>query len=193
MNIHGKNRKTTGTRPSRHRRQRGSVLLLVAAVLILVFVLGLMVMEIARLDRASTANLSRAQEMDMVFNATVDKVESLLKEDLGIDDQDDSDPSNDVFFTGGAETYDYPGDMDRWLAPFEPDSAGQLSSMDKNTHIVGGANADADGDGINDAKWQTAPIPLLNGVSYRVAVRTVDLSASPSGPSRPSIRLTPTP
>ncbi|QNN23933.1 hypothetical protein HED60_17210 [Planctomycetales bacterium ZRK34] len=172
-------------------RRRGSVLLLVVAVLLLVFILGLMFMEIARLDRASTVNFTAAQDLEMVFNVTVSKIESQIKDDLGIVDNAASpstptpgDATDDVLFADGKqETYDYPGDLDRWLASFEPyDQATgltrQASSIDETMRYSNvRPDADADGDGLFDSIWQPAPIPIFNGISYRVAVRTIDLSS----------------
>ena len=181
MNTCGKHNMNRLNTTNLNARRRGSVLLLVVAVLLLVFILGLMFMEIARLDRASTVNFTAAQDLEMVFNVAVSKIESQIKDDLGIDDVNNTpaDQTDDEFFTN-QEIYDYPGEQDVWLAPFDPhtDSPGQVSSIDE-TQWYGNVtpNADADGDGLNDAYWQPAPIPIFNGISYRVAVRTIDLSS----------------
>jgi len=207
MNIHGKNHKTHLTPREDHRR-RGSVLLLVAAVLILVFVLGLMVMEIARLDRVSTNNLSVAQDMDMVYDMTLSRLRAVLKDDLGIDDNDTpNDLTDDTFFAADTDDdgenekpFDYPGPLDPWLASTLPEDDGsatptwgQVSRVTEhfsdNSTTQSGVQArdvttlsasqdqifaDADGDGIVDSKWAPAPIPVVNGVRYEMAVRLVD-------------------
>ncbi|MBI1370879.1 MAG: hypothetical protein GC162_19775 [Planctomycetes bacterium] len=162
--------------------RRGSILLLVAAVLVLIFLIGLALLDVTRRDQVATTQIRKVRDMDEVSRAVIGQIREVLRRSLGINDN--GTPNNftdDRFFTGSAKYYDYAGASSPWLASTEPNASGvfdQISNIVDNTQILGStADADASGDGINDAKWKPAIIPSLQNLNYWMAVRIIDNSA----------------
>lgn len=121
-----------------HHRQRGSILLLVIGVLLLLMVLGTAYIQLVRKDRESVFNLSSSRRIGQVAQSAVDAVSARLKEDIVHDNDTPDNPRDDLFFSeipatspqGPQENYDYPGRFDRWLASTGPNSSsrwGQIS------------------------------------------------------------------
>jgi len=191
---------------TRSDRQRGSTLLLVIAALILSMFAGLMLIEIVRKDRQSTINAARAAASDQVVSATYGRIVYLLKEDLGINNGGTVGNPNDDTFFNGQEYFDHAGPSDPHLASTYPresnltypqitrlgnaftqdnsqtnlvaaDAATAAYSGGAPAAISGNSKADADGDGIIDAKWEPAPIATLRGWDYYIAARVIDLGS----------------
>ncbi|MBI1373759.1 MAG: hypothetical protein GC159_13620 [Phycisphaera sp.] len=188
------------------RRSRGSLLLLVVASLLFLLLLGLTYMEVAKQDRIATRNLYIRRDLDLQLREIRDVIASRLKQDLGIDDNSTPGTlTDDRFFDknngDGQESYDYPGPVDKWLAETIPSSgttfaqitllganysAGGTTQTGVNAQDVSAVNgqaitseprADADGDQLLDSKFEDAPIPMLHGVRYYMAVRIIDNSS----------------
>jgi len=53
----------------------------------------------------------------------------------------------------------------------------EVHATPPNENVNASVLVDADGDGIGDSQWQRAPIPLMTGVDYFMAVRIIDASA----------------
>jgi hypothetical protein len=117
-----------GPRPRalRRPRRRGSVLILVAAVLVLLVLIGTAYIQAARLDRLSTANIND-NFIDQVLAATLSRVASELREDV-VCNCNGSEHFLTNFANAKDELYDYPytnpsarGEYDdMWLASTTP-------------------------------------------------------------------------
>ena len=99
--------------PARHR---GSALILVTVSLVLMAMLGTTYIQLARIDRFSSSQLSDSGHTDVIINSVIAHIQSALSDDL-VDGQgrmfnprtpsDSTDPS-DPDAGGGDEAFDYP-------------------------------------------------------------------------------------
>lgn len=189
----------------RHAGRRGSVLILVVAMLVLMMLIGTAFIQAARFDRAATSELERSGNIERVAQADLQRIIKLISDDLM------TSPVNALDGNGSREPYDYAHkDVDPWLAAFSPGSttggdiwtnitdvnpAGSTSLWVGNggtgvndvravpyepgsTHRINALNyGDADGDGITDSRFAESAIPEIDGIRYVGAYRVIDLSA----------------
>ncbi len=176
------------------RRRRGSVLILVVALLAVLFVTGMGFLSMTSIDRISSRAAERNAALAIETDSIVDRIVSELSRDLWGDD-------NRILSGNGAnEEWDYPcsnnassgsdfGRLDdAWLASILPDTAGSgvyawphvsnltgVAGFGRNASDTGvlstDLEADADMDGINDSRWVLSPTGR-----YRYAVRVIDLN-----------------
>lgn len=183
-------------------RQRGSTLLLVVAVLLMILLVSMAYLQIARADRLNGGAMRVNEAVDTVTNASIGAVAFRLHEDR-ID-------------SGGAllpdEGYDYPGNKDKHLANTVPTINGSVLDWDQISLIglryadnttaqntldaqdasvlydgqgrpandidsSNGKWSDTDGDGIIDSFAEESPIPQLAGLKWYTSYRVVDLSS----------------
>lgn len=105
--------------------RRGSVLVMVVVLTVLLALLASVFLLTSRLDEMSTVSIQAGRELDAGVDVIVEKIETVLVEDLfGTD-------TNVFRFDGtkGNEPWDYPGDDDIWLANLEP----ELVDVQNNT------------------------------------------------------------
>ena len=181
-------------------RSAGSVMLLVVGVLLLVLIVGMTYMHVVQEDRRAGLTV----DIDAIVLAQADLVGAKLLEDLGMTaagqhfafDGDDADTNPDQ------EPYDYPGDVDKWLAATSPEGAStswtQVSLLGEGfwngststdttrtltaSNAVGASKAssgaaDADGDGIMDSKPEQAAIATRGGLLFFAWARVEDMSS----------------
>ena len=173
-----------------HRRQGGSALILTVVLTSLLAIVGVLFVMVTRIDKMGTSATSENQELTMAVDTLVAEISELLEQDVpGI--------------TPGQEYHDFPDVNDPWLADLEPYSDGvyrwrQISSIagpattaTRNVAIrvigerdpIGGIDdvnnvattADADGDGVGDARWFAIPgVVSGKGRTIYGAVRIID-------------------
>lgn len=110
--IHG--RSTSGSA----RANRGSVLLLVIATLMLIMLIGISYMRVAQDDRAASAILGTGQATQQQLDAVISQIQRELERDFPIAALTSS-PTPTT--PNDQEAYDYPGDQDIWLASTAPE------------------------------------------------------------------------
>ncbi len=182
--------------PSAHRRRvaseasrRGSALILTVVLTSLLAIVGVLFVLAARIDRMASSATTENRELTLAIGSVLTEISETLAADVP-----------DV----GAkqEYYDYPDANNPWLASAEPspsaDGAGYLwrqlsnvaglpaaSMKDVRISIVGerepirlddpNTNADADGEGVGDARWFQVPgVMSGKGQPIYAAVRIVD-------------------
>jgi hypothetical protein len=174
--------------------RRGSALLLVVVVTMLLSTIGILFIITARVRSIAASGTTDNRELNAAVQSVVGRVDTVLVQDLfgaslnrGI--IDGTDPNN--------EPYDG-SNVDSWLASLEPDattfkwpyitnlsggtvmptwnkvSAIVADYQDENT-IASGAIADADGDGVADSMWIKLPnLTTSKGKPVYAAVRIID-------------------
>lgn len=165
-----------GPRPRalRRPRRRGSVLILVAAVLVLLVLIGTAYIQAARLDRLSTANIND-NFIDQVLAATLSRVASALQEDVVCNCA-----GSEHFLTNRAEAkdelYDYPytnhngtpGEYDdMWLASTTPGQNYSKWPHITNMSATGSFLSEGDTPGSNndvDVSCEALPNPLSTNI-----------------------------
>ncbi|MCG3178497.1 MAG: hypothetical protein BIFFINMI_00825 [Phycisphaerae bacterium] len=181
------------------RRRTGSALILVVALVVVLFVVGMGFLGMSQMDRAAGAIGLEDARLDVEANAVCEVVIGQLTRDLWGDDANmlgNGTSSHDV----PDEPFDFPCTNsdpakfglwdDAWLASTLPEKqAGGVYLWPHITNLAGpnfnrgvaatdtsvlasALEADADGDGVNDSRWLLSP----NG-QYRWAVRVIDESA----------------
>jgi hypothetical protein len=174
------------------RTKLGSALILVVVLTSLLAIIGAMFIMITRVDRMATSAISENKELDFAVESVVARIsQELVLDTPGV---------------AGAEYYDYPGDVDKWLADLEPnnysfppkwhqisdvynkfifrsDLDAQIILDYQNLSAVGDSNntndypADADGDGVADSKWVKLDNVTSNkGKPIYAAIRIIDNS-----------------
>jgi hypothetical protein len=171
-------------------RRRGSALILAVVLTSLLAIIGVLFVLTARIDK-------------MAASATTDNRELSLAVDTVLAEINDSLVSDVPGIGSNQEYYDYPDANNAWLASAEPYQSGtgntsyywrQISNVAalpaasvRNVHIrlVGerepiklddpNTNADADGDGVGDARWFVVPgVMSSKGRPIYAAVRVLD-------------------
>jgi hypothetical protein len=170
------------------RLRRGSALILTVVLTSLLAIVGVLFLMAARLDKMATSATTAGRELTFA----VDTVLSEISEDL----------VEDVPGVGkNQEYYDFPDAENAWLADLEPYRAGNNRYGWRQISNVGGVlrrstqnvligvvgerqpidvsipepNADADGDGITDARWFLVPgATSSKGQPVYAAVRIID-------------------
>ncbi len=182
--------------PTRHIAiSRGSALILTVVLTSLLAIVAVLFLMVVRIDRMGTTAVAANRELDFAL----DTVLALINEDL-VADVPDAD--------GTQEYYDYPDQRNAWLADLEPrrfppdpnllcwqqisNVGGVLAGSTRNVVIglvgerdpvnlgTSGATADADGDGVGDARWFQVPNIMSasgRGQPVYAAVRIVDNGA----------------
>ena len=178
---------------SNTRHERGTVLILCVALLVILGMLASGFVILAHANKSSSRALGRADNFEQVRQISLAYVQALLLEDLVGDDgiflNNDPPGSND-------EAYDAPGADDPWLASHWDSTFGGWLFL---TNITGDSTyayvnvrpadlsadlencTDTDGDTVRDTWWIPADddYPFTNltaadGTVYRVAIRIVD-------------------
>lgn len=165
----------------------GSALILTVVLTSLLAIVGVLFIMTARIDRMATSAAMENQQL----NLAVDTVVAQVSEILVVDTPGVSDDS--VY-------YDFPDVNNPWLADLEPYQSGsdyywrqisrisdvnEANTRDALIRVVRdrdvidvnmvGTNADADGDGVGDARWFEVPgVMSSKGQSIYAAVRIID-------------------
>lgn len=168
----------------------GSALILTVVLTSLLAIVGVLFVMVTRIDKMGTQAVADNQELTMAVETLVAEISELLSQDVpgGATDE---------------EYYDYPDAANAWLAALEPSRDvndidqyrwRQITSLDGMTdltqdvaiRIVGErdpivdsneavTDADADGDGVGDARWFQVPgIMSSKGRPIYAAVRIID-------------------
>lgn len=173
-------------------KSRGSALILTVVLTSLLAIVGVLFVMGTRIDKMATTAATESRELTCAIDTVLTQIDQVLAEDVpGV--------------TKNQEYYDYPDDLNPWLADLEPyESNGkhywrQISNLDgilttgtKNIlieKILGERDAivttsaaadpdvlaDADGDGVPDAKWFRVPdVMTSKGKRFYAAVRIID-------------------
>ena len=172
------------------RTKRGTVILLVVGLLVIIAILGSSFLLISHMDRQQSAAISAAAPMDHVARGILDMLVADRLADLHIDANG---PYGAV--TDRQQTIDYPGETaDKALADFESTWGGSEAYWHHITNIGGVAQraqelgkqlqggfsptdlVDTDGDGGGDSLlWNTGTTNSA-GEEYWAAVRMIDAS-----------------
>lgn len=169
-------------------RNSGSALILTVVLTSLLAIIGTVFLMSSRIDKMSSSAVTQDKQLNYAVDTVVEKIKERLRADVpGIP---------------GVEYEDYPGQRDPWLATLEPHKNGtnyywgQISdvtgfferTMTQTRNVVipsgnlpetsVGDWADADGDGIADAKWvELEGVNTKKGEKIFAAVRVIDNSA----------------
>jgi len=164
----------------------GSALILVVVLTSLLAILAVMFMLSSRVDKITASAISGNKELDFGVDSVVAKISQELVDDL---------PGS-----SNQEYYDYPDAQNPWLANLEPNNNGvykwrHISDLynqfggaaynlpasicdEYQTAISAGTVADADGDGVADARWvELSNVNSSKGKPVYAAVRVIDNSA----------------
>ncbi|MEN6336285.1 MAG: hypothetical protein ABFE01_18680 [Phycisphaerales bacterium] len=174
-------------------KSRGSALILTVVLTSLLAIVGVLFVMGMRIDKMATTAATESRELTCAVDTVLTRIDQVLAEDVpGV--------------TKNQEYYDYPDDLNPWLADLEPyESNGkhywrQISNLDgilttgaKNiaiNKVLGERDAivtsnttaddpdvlaDADGDGVPDAKWFRVPgVMTSKGKRFYAAVRIID-------------------
>jgi hypothetical protein len=174
------------------RRGEGSALILTVVLTSLLAIVGVLFLMASRIDKMATTATADNRQLGFAVDSVVARIGEVLAQDVPV-------------ASNGQEYYDYPDANNAWLADLEPymtpgdpnfywrqvsNIAG--SSIGNTRHvrirIVGdresvnltdpNTNADADGDGVGDARWFAVPgITSNKGDPIYAAVRIVDNGA----------------
>ncbi len=182
-----------------NRQSKGSALLMVVGLLVILAMLGMTFVVISHVDRRQAEALAAKAPVDPIAMGIVKQISALLKDDLYIDDGADGLPGtlDDLLYralpstpSGWRGFIDYPSDgtnADPWLASMEKNAAGTL--WVRISDLTGDANynyegvptsgnpnyTDTDGDGDDDALLYDTGVRNVDGDEYWAAVRIVDL------------------
>ncbi|HUW83008.1 MAG TPA: hypothetical protein VMZ31_09440 [Phycisphaerae bacterium] len=174
---------TTTRSPNAHcNPRRGTILVFVLGVLVMLFLIGTAVIVKTRSERQNVAHLAVAANEAGVMDQAVNAVLEELRRDIWGDD------TVALNSDGGDEPWDAPGDDDAWLAAticyLDPNDPGDPNddfyawprvSYGGSNKAVSSLPFDADGDGVRDSvrsKAITVLDPATTGVG--VAVRIID-------------------
>ncbi len=153
-------------------KNRGSALILVVVVTILLAVIGVMFLMVSRLSEMETVTIADSRDLDGAVETVVTRIHEVLATDY-------EDPTD----------YTLP-----WLASLEPDASsgyqwGHITDLYNNigpttapsmvisagAQAVVGAPADADGDGVADSLWVKVPgLTTSRGKDIFAAIRIID-------------------
>ena len=170
---------------------RGSALILTVVLTSLLAVIGVLFVLAARIDKMASSATTESRELALAVDTVLAEINETLAADVpGVGPQQ--------------EYYDYPDANNPWLASAEPYQAAtgsgylwrQISNVaglaatnwrDVRIRVVGereaiqladpNTNADADGDGVGDARWVQVPgVMSGKGQPIYAAVRILDNS-----------------
>ncbi len=176
-------------RQSSTNARPGSALILTVVLTSLLAIVGVLFIMTARIDRMATSATTENQQLNLAVETLVAQIGDVLIADTpGV--------------SPDAEHYDFADANDPWLAELEPFQSGDNYYWQQISHITDtneadarnvrirvigdrdvidanmtGTNADADGDGVGDARWFEVPgIMSSKGRPIYAAVRIVDNS-----------------
>ncbi|RKY09545.1 MAG: hypothetical protein DRP66_01980 [Planctomycetota bacterium] len=187
------------TKPARSDSRRGSALIMVVVLTVLLAVIGVLFVMASRIDEMATSSVVYDRELDYAVESVVELISQRLTDDLmgGVDERGVVDE----------RSFDSPGIRDNWLSTIEPESLGDngtpadytddifawphLSDITGDIRAAGwiglfadiyssaDANdvvpADADGDGVVDSLWVRLPdVTTGRGRPVFAAVRIID-------------------
>ena len=141
--------------------RRGSVLLVVLGVLMVLTLIGLSFVLFARTESDTARNFLEMTNATMQVEAEIARLKSILLDDLY--------PDTGTGMRLSTESHDYADTDDGWLFGFSDDGTGILQASFRG---AAPPDADADGDGVADSVWR--PVQLSNGFIAWVATRVVD-------------------
>jgi DNA uptake protein ComE-like DNA-binding protein len=175
--------------------RRGSALILTVVLTSLLAIVGVLFVMASRIDKMATRAATENRELTCAVDTVLSQIDEALIEDLPLVSADQ-------------EYYDYPDALNPWLADLEPYASGkkyywrQISNVgnvltsgtrdvlidrvlgerealdDPNDEADPNALADADGDGVPDAKWFRVPnMTTSKGKRFYAAVRIIDNGA----------------
>jgi len=177
-------------------RPRGSALILTVVLTSLLAIVGVLFVMASRIDKMATTAAAESRELNCALDTVLSQIDQALIEDVP---EPTGDP-NEV----AQEYYDYPDALDPWLADLEPSESdgryywrqitnlvgpsmvqasdmyvrvvGEREAIDPNLAIDPNVTtADADGDGVGDARWFRVPgVMTSKGKPFYAAVRIVD-------------------
>ncbi len=177
---------------TRHTRQyqgiypRGSALILTVVLTSMLAIVGVLYLLMSRMDRKASSAMAEGATLNIAVDTVVDRIAAVLV--------------RDVPGVAGQEYQDYPGPNDPWLACLEPNEPNENGRWRRISDIyeTGGAAftnveplvvlerapidpnyplADADGDGVADARWIGTGITDSKGRQVYAAVRVIDHGA----------------
>ncbi|MEN6577076.1 MAG: hypothetical protein ABFD90_12090 [Phycisphaerales bacterium] len=180
-------------------RPRGSALILTVVLTSLLAIVGVLFVMASRIDKMSTTAAAETRELTFAVDTVLAQIDQALMEDVP---GPASNPN-----TVAQEYYDFPDALNPWLADLEPYAsdgkyywrqisnlvgpamvrangmavqvAGERDAIDPN--LMNDPNlttADADGDGVGDARWFQVPgVMTSKGRPFYAAVRIVDNGA----------------
>lgn len=174
----------------------GSALILTVVLTSMLAIVGVMFLMISRIDRMATSGISENKQLDLAVDTVVGEICGQLTWDVS---------GTTLPSGGRPEYHDYPGPEDPWLAASEPnnvrtwpqisDVTGYIArrgwrtrnipiaviadhspiALDPASGRVLDQPADADGDGVADAKWFVLEgVTSSRGEPIYVAVRVTD-------------------
>lgn len=103
---------------NRNPARRGSALILVIVVTVLLAVIGVMFVMVTRLDGVLSASIIQDRRLDEAVRQTTARIEQILMEDLFGSDDPNAMPADGRGLSN--EPWDAPGPDDPWLADLEP-------------------------------------------------------------------------
>ncbi len=189
------NSEVRNPRPSRFRS--ASALILAIVLTSLLAIVGVVFLLSSRVDSIATSAITDNKDLDLAVDTAIAHVSEALSLDV---------PYTDINGVVREEYYDYPDNLNRWLASLEPNVSGlwphitdlknQLGALAYNLSpaiisdyqspaAVGDSNttngryaADADGDGVSDSAWVELPgVSSSKGKPIYAAIRVIDNSA----------------
>lgn len=183
--------------------RRGTVLILVVAVLAILVIMGAAYLRNAS-SASQAAGIGDDATLDAATQRIIDRIRDRMRDDLYGDDGVLLNADTTASDTGETldENYDYPHNaVDSWLASNGPSRDGTVwpHATWLGINYLGGGDeadavdvpvadptddadlgtddlADADGDGIADSRWFRLPSRHSGEMEYIAAVRVVDLS-----------------
>ena len=168
----------------------GSALILAVVLTSLLAIVGALFIMVTRIDKMATSAIEDNRNLNLAVDTVVAKIcEELILDVPGM-------PDGTIY----QEYHDYPDIENAWLASIEPDSNGgnytwgQISNItgdgarwfnwpaeivpDYQPDVQAEMTADADGDGVSDARWfELADMTGSKGQPIYAAIRIIDNGA----------------
>jgi hypothetical protein len=168
-------------------RPAGSALILTVVLTSLLAIVGVLFIMTVRIDRMASSAASENEQLGLAVETVVSQIGEVLAADV---------PG----MPGNPSYYDYPDANNAWLADLEPYKSGSGYYWRQVTNLTGtdqsrfnnvpikviaerepigdvnasGATADADGDGVADARWYPSGVTSSKGRPIYAAVRIID-------------------
>ncbi len=170
---------------------RGSALILTVVLTSMLAIVGVLFVMAARIDKMSTTAATESREITCAIDTILTRIDRELVMDIPI-------------VTSDQEYYEFPDANNPWLADLEPYESGGKYYWGQISNLVGSSmvrtsdvairtvgerdaidpnlkadsrvtTADADGDGVGDARWFRVPgVMTSKGKPFYAAVRIVD-------------------
>jgi hypothetical protein len=165
----------------------GSAIILAIVLTTLLAILGVLFLLSSRVDSVTTSAVGDNHDLKLAVDTVVAQISEVISSDV---------PRTDANGVPIEEYYDYPDNLNPWLASLEPNYSGvwphvtdlyypQFGPLaynlppgiiyDHNDRAAYGIPADADGDGVSDSMWVQVPGKASSkGKPIYVAVRIID-------------------